>query len=118
MPFRAGAYEDGTYLKPYTRFEVLGSNYKSKHHHRQRHIELSIGHPEPSSSTWEIFPWLNTEKQTAWEKSCGSNFRLTSRTIVQPCGGTREVPCRQLTKKENKGECTRAQFALLFSIAV
>ena len=33
-------------------------------------------------------------------KTCGSNFRLTSRTIVQPNGGTREVPCYQLTKTE------------------
>ena len=31
---------------------------------------------------------------------CKSNFRLTSRTIVQPNGGTREVPCYQLTKTE------------------
>ena len=27
-----------------------------------------------------------------------SNFRLTSRTIIQPNGGTREVPCYSLTK--------------------
>ena len=27
--------------------------------------------------------------ESAWEKTCGSNFRLTSRTIVQPNGGTR-----------------------------
>ena len=38
--------------------------------------------------------------EPAWEKVCGSNFRLTSRTIVQPNGGTREVPCYQLTKTE------------------
>ena len=38
--------------------------------------------------------------ETAWEKICGSNFRLTSRTITQPNGGTREVPCYQLTKTE------------------
>ena len=31
--------------------------------------------------------------EPAWAKICGSNFRLTSRTIVQPNGGTREVPC-------------------------
>ena len=36
----------------------------------------------------------------AWEKVCKSNFRLTSRTIVQPNGGTREVPCYVLTKTE------------------
>ncbi len=38
--------------------------------------------------------------EPAWEKVCESNFRLTSRTIVQPNGGTREVPCYQLTKTE------------------
>jgi phage regulator Rha-like protein len=38
--------------------------------------------------------------EPAWENVCGSNFRLTSRTIVQPNGGTREVPCYQLTKTE------------------
>ena len=38
--------------------------------------------------------------EPAWEKVCGSNFRLTSRTIIQPNGGTREVPCYQLTKTE------------------
>ena len=30
----------------------------------------------------------------------GRNFALTSRTIVQPNGGTREVPCYLLTKTE------------------
>jgi len=38
--------------------------------------------------------------EPAWEKTCGRNFALTSRTIVQPNGGTREVPCYQLTKTE------------------
>ena len=38
--------------------------------------------------------------EPAWVKTCGSNFRLTSRTIVQPNGGTREVPCYLLTKTE------------------
>ena len=38
--------------------------------------------------------------EPAWEKVCGSKFGLTSRTIVQPNGGTREVPCYQLTKTE------------------
>ena len=38
--------------------------------------------------------------EPAWVKTCGSNFRLTSRTIVQPNGGTREVPCYSLTKTE------------------
>ena len=38
--------------------------------------------------------------EPAWEKACGRNFALTSRTIVQPNGGTREVPCYQLTKTE------------------
>ena len=35
-----------------------------------------------------------------WEKVCGRNFALTSRTIVQPDGETREVPCYQLTDME------------------
>ena len=38
--------------------------------------------------------------EPAWKKVCKSNFRLTSRTIVQPNGGTREVPCYLLTKTE------------------
>jgi len=38
--------------------------------------------------------------EPAWEKICGLKFELTSRTIVQPNGGTREVPCYQLTKTE------------------
>ena len=35
-----------------------------------------------------------------WEKTCGLKFELTSRTIIQPNGGTREVPCYMLTKTE------------------
>ena len=38
--------------------------------------------------------------EPAWVKVCQSKFRLTSRTIVQPNGGTREVPCYSLTKTE------------------
>ena len=38
--------------------------------------------------------------EPSWLKVCGRNFALTSRTIVQPNGGTREVPCYQLTKTE------------------
>ena len=38
--------------------------------------------------------------EPAWVKVCGRIFALTSRTIVQPNGGTREVPCYQLTKTE------------------
>ena len=38
--------------------------------------------------------------EPAWEKVCKSNFRLTSRIINQPNGGTREVPCYELTKTE------------------
>jgi phage regulator Rha-like protein len=38
--------------------------------------------------------------EPAWEKICGRNFELTSRTIVQSNGGTREVPCYQLAKTE------------------
>ena len=38
--------------------------------------------------------------EPAWEKVCQCKFALTSRTIVQPNGGTREVPCYQLTKTE------------------
>ncbi len=34
-------------------------------------------------------------------KVCKSNFRFTSRTIVQPNGGTREVPCYSLTKTDS-----------------
>ena len=38
--------------------------------------------------------------EPAWKKVCKSDFRLTSRTIVQPNGGTRELPCYKLTKTE------------------
>ena len=38
--------------------------------------------------------------EPAWEKTCGLKFQLTSRAIVQPNGGTREVPCYSLTKTE------------------
>ena len=38
--------------------------------------------------------------EPAWEKTCKSKFRLTSRIIDQPNGGTREVPCYSLTKTE------------------
>ena len=38
--------------------------------------------------------------EPAWEKICGRKFALTSRTITQSNGGTREVPCYQLTKTE------------------
>ena len=38
--------------------------------------------------------------EPAWQNVCGSNFRLTSRTIVQPNGGKREVPCYSLSKSE------------------
>ena len=38
--------------------------------------------------------------EPAWTKTCGLKFQLTSRTIVQPNGGAREVPCYQLTKTE------------------
>ena len=38
--------------------------------------------------------------ESAWENVCGRKFALTSRTIVQPNGGTREVPCYMLTKTE------------------
>ena len=38
--------------------------------------------------------------EPSWLKVCGRNFALTSRIIEQPNGGTREVPCYQLTKTE------------------
>ena len=38
--------------------------------------------------------------EPAWEKTCKCKFALTSRTIEQPNGGTREVPCYLLTKTE------------------
>ena len=38
--------------------------------------------------------------ESAWEKTCKCKFALTSRTITQPNGGTREVPCYSLTKTQ------------------
>lgn len=38
--------------------------------------------------------------EPAWVKVRGRNFALSSRTYEIPNGGTREVPCYQLTKTE------------------
>ena len=38
--------------------------------------------------------------EPAWEKVCQGKFSLTSRTLIQPNGGTREVPCYSLSKTE------------------
>lgn len=38
--------------------------------------------------------------ESAWEKICGLKFQPTSRTVVQPNGGTRDVSCYLLTKTE------------------
>ena len=38
--------------------------------------------------------------EPAWEKTCGRKFALTSRTVVQPNGGTRDEACFSLTKTE------------------
>ena len=38
--------------------------------------------------------------EPAWEKVCQGKFSLTSRTVAQPNGGEREVPCYSLTKTE------------------
>ena len=38
--------------------------------------------------------------EAAWTKTCGLKFQLTSREVMQPNGGTREVPCYALTKTE------------------
>lgn len=38
--------------------------------------------------------------EPAWEKVCQGKFSLTSRAVAQPNGGTRNVPCYELTKTE------------------
>jgi len=38
--------------------------------------------------------------EPSWEKVRGSRFRLTSRLVEQPNGGTRSVSCYELTKTE------------------
>ena len=38
--------------------------------------------------------------EQAWTKTCQGNFSLTSRLVAQPNGGTRTVPCYELTKTE------------------
>ena len=38
--------------------------------------------------------------EQAWEKVCQGKFSLTSRILIQPNGGTREVPCYSLSKTE------------------
>ena len=38
--------------------------------------------------------------EPAWEKTCGLKFQLTSREVLQPNGGIRNVPCYSLTKTE------------------
>lgn len=40
------------------------------------------------------------EMEEGWVKTCGCKFALTSREVQQPNGGTREVPCYELTKRE------------------
>ena len=48
--------------------------------------------------------------EPAWEKTCGLKFQLTSRTIIQPNGGTRKIPCYQLTKTDFIYECISFRF--------
>ena len=48
--------------------------------------------------------------EPAWEKVNGLKFQLTSRTIIQPNGGTRKVPCYQLTKTDFIYECISFRF--------
>ena len=38
--------------------------------------------------------------EPAWEKTCGRKFAFTSRTIIQPNGGTRDEPFYSLSKTE------------------
>ena len=38
--------------------------------------------------------------EPAWTEVCEGKFSLTSRTVIQPNGGVREVPCYMLTKTE------------------
>ena len=38
--------------------------------------------------------------EPAWVNVCGRKFASTSRAVIQPNGGTREVPCYALTKTE------------------
>ena len=38
--------------------------------------------------------------ESGWEKVSQGKFSLSSRTLVQPNGGTREYPCYVLTKTE------------------
>ena len=38
--------------------------------------------------------------ERAWTEVCEGKFSLTSRTVIQPNGGVREVPCYMLTKME------------------
>ena len=38
--------------------------------------------------------------EPAWQKTCGRKFAFTSRTIIQPNGGTRAEPFYSLTKTE------------------
>jgi len=59
-----------------------------------RHVGLiSTGCPQRSQAAIR-------NMEPAWAKVCQGKFSLTSRTIVQPNGGTREVPCCSLTKME------------------
>ena len=53
------------------------------------------------SHSGNFFPqYLSRRYRTHITLLRGRNFALTSRTIVQPNGGTREVPCYLLTKTE------------------
>ena len=91
----------------------FGSFFLTKHSNKMKTIVLNtqnVGNDIQHMTSLEIAELTGKQHkhvmeairkmEPAWGKICGSNFRLTSRIVVQPNGGTREVPCYSLTKTE------------------
>ena len=77
---------------------VINNINKSNKHDEQRMTSLEIAQltGKPHNDVLKAI----RKMEPAWEKVCQGKFSLTSRTISQPNGGTRVVPCYSLTKTE------------------
>ena len=100
-------------LSAETAGQRFGSFFLTKHSNKMKTIVLNtqnVGNDIQHMTSLEIAELTGKQHkhvmeairkmEPAWTKICGSNFRLTSRIVVQPNGGTREVPCYSLTKTE------------------
>lgn len=77
------------------------STRKAAHYNEQQELRMtSLDIAELCGKQHRHVMEAIRKMEPAWVKVHGSKFRLMFRTIVQPNGGTREVPCYQLTKTE------------------